>query len=446
MYLKLKMNFKEHLETFLSKDETELIINSRKMPEIHCFMLNNNYNISINDLFNNSINLKKHPHIENAYIYDKEEIEFGKSLEFIAGAFYIQEPSSMMAVSLLNIQKDEKVLDMCAAPGGKSFNILNKLENTGLLIANDIHEIRSKILSANIEKYGFDNVIVLNDDSKHYKKHFKNYFNKIIIDAPCSGSAMFRKNKQAEEEWSIEKVYNCQSIQKSLIEDAYEMLAPEGEILYSTCSFSIQENEEVIEFFLNNHPDIEIVPISLNKLYNDTINIKGGLRLYPHKFEGEGQVIFILKKKREETPLNSYYKEIKTSKPSKDVLKFLNDIKVDINSNDIILFKNNYSFANFTKFDLYDVKINRYGMEIGTTSNNHFEPAHAFSKYFKMPQEMYIELNEDETREYLKGLTISKEGNSGYKIVTYKKIPLGWVKHVNNQLKNHYPKGLRLKF
>ena len=158
----------------------------------------------------------------------------------------------MMAEYLLDIKENDYVLDMCAAPGGKSFDALVTMKDKGLLVCNDIHEIRSKILSSNIEKYGFKNVIVLNDDSKKYKKNFINLFDKIILDAPCSGSAMFRKNDEARNQWSIEKVYECKAIQQSLIEDAYEMLNDNGYLLYSTCSFSIQENEEVIiEFNLD---------------------------------------------------------------------------------------------------------------------------------------------------------------------------------------------------
>lgn len=440
------MTFEEHLATFMNKDEIEQLKKAQEMDEIHCFMLNDSKVKNINDIFEDE-KFQNHPHIKNAFIYNKDKNELGKDILFEAGAYYIQEPAAMMAVELLNIHEDEKVLDMCAAPGGKSFNILNKLNNTGLLVANDIHEIRAKILSSNIEKFGFGNTIVLNDDSKRYKKHFINYFDKIILDAPCSGSAMFRKNERAKNEWSIEKVLQCQKIQKELIEDAYEMLNDNGYLLYSTCSFSIEENEKVIEAFINNHCDIEIVPIALNKLYNDTIGITGGLRLYPYKFQGEGQVIFLLHKQiKDEKGTLRKPKLLKTTKAPKELKDFLVEKRIDLDLNNLILFKGNYCIANFDKLDLYDIKILRYGMEVGKVINNRFEPAHAFSKDEKMPEDIYIDLDDDETRLYLKGLTINKDGTSGYRIVRYKKIPLGWVKHVNNTLKNHYPKGLRLNF
>ena len=222
---------------------------------------------------------------------------------------------------------------MCAAPGGKSFNALVDMKDQGLLVCNDIHEIRSKILSSNIEKYGFKNSIVLNDDSKRYKKYFYNFFDKIILDAPCSGSAMFRKNDEAKNQWSIEKVYQCKEIQLSLLEDAYEMLKGKGRLLYSTCSFSIQENEEVIIEFLNKHQDMELIPIEINKLYNDTITIKGGLRLYPYKFNGEGQTIFILQKNSAEAFKTS--KELKSTRSSRELLAFLDDINFNYKKENI---------------------------------------------------------------------------------------------------------------
>ena len=437
------MEFLDHLLTFMTNEEANKLYNSLNNEEIHCLRLND---LKVSDIFKickDNRGVVAHPHIPNAYIYDKSINEFGKSIYFDAGAYYIQEPAAMMSEYLLNIKEEDYVLDMCAAPGGKSFDALVSKKGRGLLVCNDIHEIRSKILSSNIEKYGFKNVIVLNDDSSKYKKYFKGFFDKIILDAPCSGSAMFRKNEEARSQWSLEKVYQCKAIQKSLLEDAFEMIKENGLILYSTCSFSIQENEEVISEFLNNHPDIEIVNIDLNKQYNDTIGISGGLRLYPYKFNGEGQTIFILKKNG--TNEKSRGKEIKPARLPLELIKFLHSIKFDYNKNDIILFKNKYYLAEFPKIELNGIKINRYGLELGEIIKDRFEPSHSLAMYHGLSKENFIELNENEAIDYLKGLTISREGSSGYKVASYNSLALGWVKHVNNTLKNHYPKGLRRK-
>ena len=438
------MEFLKHLETFLDKEEALKLYESLNKEEIHCLRVNELKVKDFNNLIGESRGVSNHPHILNAFTYDKKENEFGKSILFEGGAYYIQEPAAMMSEYLLDIKEDDIVLDMCAAPGGKSFDALVDMKDKGLLVCNDIHEIRSRVLSSNIEKYGFKNTIVLNDNSTKYKKYFKAFFNKIILDAPCSGSAMFRKNEQAREQWSLEKVLKCKEIQLSLIEDAYYMLSEKGYLLYSTCSFSIQENEEVIIEFLNNHPDIEIVDIALNKLYNDTITIKGGIRLYPYKFNGEGQTIFLLKKKSSDNVLK--YKEYKSVKLPNVASNFLKTINFSYDKENIIFFKNKYHLVEFPKIQLDGIKVNRYGLELGEVIKDRFEPSHALAMYYGLEQSNYIELNEKEAIDYLKGLTISKAGNSGYKVVTYKGLPLGWVKHVNNTLKNHYPKGLRRSF
>lgn len=437
------MDFLTHLQTFMNREEAIKLYESLNNEEIHCLRLNTLKIDSLSVFCDSKEGIYKHPHINDAYIYDKSIHNFGKSIFFEGGAYYIQEPAAMMAEYLLNIKSGDYVLDMCAAPGGKSFDALVTMKDTGLLVCNDIHEIRSKILSSNIEKYGFKNCIVLNDDSIRYKIHFKEFFDKIILDAPCSGSAMFRKNEQAREEWSIEKVLKCKAIQLSLIEDAYYMLKENGRILYSTCSFSIQENEEVIKEFISNHPDIEIININLNKQYNDTIGLTGGLRLYPFKFNGEGQTIFVLQKNSSEG--NGRVKEIKSCRTPKELDQFLNKIKFKYKKENIIFFKNKYYLAEFNKIDLPGIKINRYGLELGEVVKGRFEPSHALAMHYGLDKSNYIELNEEESKLYLQGLTVSKEGSGGYKIAAHKNIPLGWVKHVNNTLKNHYPKGLRTK-
>lgn len=442
------MDFFEHLTTFMDDKEAKNLYNSLNSQETHAFRLNTLKVDHIESIFEEGRGLTKLSHLFNAYRYDKELYDLGKNILFYAGAYYIQEPAAMMAESLLNIKENDIVLDMCAAPGGKSFNALVDMKDKGLLICNDINESRSKILSSNIEKYGFQNCIVLNDDSKHYKSQFIHFFNKIILDAPCSGSAMFRKNEDARKLWSMDKVYQCQKIQKSLIEDAYEMLQEGGYLLYSTCSFSPQENEYVIIDFLKQHQDMEIIPISLNKLYNDTIQISGGLRLYPHKFNGEGQVMFLLKKKDiTEAIINrSSKKEFASCRTPRELNDFLNDLQLEYSKNDIVFFKNHFWLVNFEKINIEKLKVNRYGLDLGEVQKGRFIPSHSLAMYHGLSKKNFIELSYENAIQYLRGLTIPMTGNSGFKIVSYKGLALGWVKHANNTLKNHYPKGLRIKF
>ncbi len=443
------MDYIEHLKTFLDEKEAEKLYNSMESKEFHAFRMNTLKSFDIQEMFKEGRGLLKHPHVKDAYIYDKESHDLGKSISFYAGAFYIQEPAAMIAESLLNVKEGDLVLDMCAAPGGKSFNALVDMKDNGLLICNDLSELRSKILSSNIEKYGFKNCIVLNEDSSHYKLQFSHYFNKIILDAPCSGSAMFRKNEEALNQWSMDKVYQCQTIQKKLIEDAYDMLQDDGYLLYSTCSFSPQENEEVIIDFLNDHHDMKIVPISLNQKYNDTLQVSGGLRLYPHKFDGEGQVMFLLKKDSQdyfENVNRRKVKELSSCRAPKELIDFLNGIKLDYKKENIISFKNHYWLAEFPKINIEKLKVNRYGLDLGEVQKGRFIPSHALAMYHGISKDLFIELSKDEAINYLRGLSINKEGNGGFKITSYNHLALGWVKHTNNVLKNHFPKGLRIKF
>lgn len=438
------MDFFEHLKTFMDEKEAKALLESLNRTEKKAIRVNSLKVDKIFDLIEKDA-LTPHKHVKNAFLYDKEKLDLGKSVLFHAGAYYIQEPAAMLAETLLEIRVGECVLDMCAAPGGKSFGAAIDLNDCGLLVCNDIHPIRARILSSNIEKYGFKNTIVLNDDSKNYKKHFPIFFDKIILDAPCSGSGMFRKNEQAKEEWSIEKVYQCARLQKELIEDTYEMLKPGGTLLYATCSFSIQENEEVIFDFLKKHSDMKIIPIKLNEQYSDTIHLSGGLRLYPHQYEGEGQCMFLLHKEEKMVDVKRP-SLLKPARVGKEINEFLHSISFSYCKDHIYEFNHHYYLIDFAPFALNGVKFLRFGLELGEVFKNRFIPAHALAMAHPIRKELLIELNEEEAFQYLRGLTIYKEGNRGYAIASYRGLALGWVKQTNNILKNHYPKGLRISY
>lgn len=438
------MDFYEHLLTFMSREEATSLMDSLKKDEIKALRVNSLKVDKIDDLLKN-VALKPHKHVKNAFIYNKQD-ELGKNILFYAGAYYIQEPAAMMAEPLLDIQPGDFVLDMCAAPGGKSFGAAVDLQGRGLLVCNDPHPIRAKILSSNIEKYGFLNTIVLQDDSSNYKKYFSSFFNKIILDAPCSGSGMFRKNEQAKEEWSMEKVMQCAAIQKRLIEDAYDMLKPGGMLLYSTCSFSIQENEEVIAYFLQKHPDMVIVPIELSAQYKDSISFSGGLRLYPHQFEGEGQCIFLLRKSGSSQSTMNKATYLKPARAGKGIHTFLEDLGHPVAKEYLFEFNQQYNLIPFLPYDLKGVKILRYGLELGQWRQNRFIPSHALAMAAFKDLKVSLPLTKEEALLYLKGLSFPKEGNRGYVIVSYHGLPLGFAKQTGNIIKNHYPKGLRLPF
>lgn len=438
------MDFKEHLKTFMDDKTIEKLLNSLLMSPKQSFKVNSLKANQINDLLKN-VEIWPLSEVKNGFYFDKSRVELGKSLEFIGGAFYIQEPAAMLAETLLNINENDKILDMCAAPGGKTFDAITDNNDNSILVCNDINPLRAKVLSANIEKYGFKNVICLNDDSSKYKNSFLEYFDKIILDAPCSGSGMFRKDKFAIDDWSIEKVYQCSEIQKKLLEDAYSMLKGQGRLLYSTCSFSIQENEEVIASFLKNHPDMKIIPIELNKKYSDTISLDGGLRLYPFQYDGEGQVMFLLAKDGHE---EKGCKKIKdNNKDFKELYSFLESINYKYDKKNIVKVGNQFYLSPVEKIDVFKYNVIRYGLHLGYLENNRFVPSHSLAMVHDIDKNLFFELSLAQAKEYIKGLQIKVDNSSNRKgmvIASYKGLALGWAKLVNNDLKNHLPKGLRI--
>ena len=244
------MDYKTYLEKIMSVDEINLMLKEYEKKPITSLRLNllkfNKDNFE--GLYKG---LENHNHVKEAYYYDKETMAFGKNALHNAGAYYIQDASAMMVVKLLGIEKDDKVLDLCAAPGGKSSQIASYLQNTGLLVCNDVSAKRVKDLSENIERMGICNAIVMNESVDKISDAFEGYFDKVVLDAPCSGQGMFRKNSLTYDDWSYDKTLNLAEIQKDLILKAYKCLKNGGIMVYSTCTFAVEENEEVIKYLLD---------------------------------------------------------------------------------------------------------------------------------------------------------------------------------------------------
>ena len=213
----------------------------------------------------------------------------------MCGLYYIQEPSAMSVAACLDIKENDYVLDMCGAPGGKTCYVASRLSNEGLMIANDISKLRASILSSNIERFGLKNTIVTNCDP--LKMKFESFFDKIILDAPCSGEGMFRKDKEAIDTWSMQKINECAYIQRNLIDQAYKMLKKDGILIYSTCTYSLDENEKQVEYMIN-ELGMKLLPINKKEGMSDGF-IEGTIRMYPHINRGEGQFIAMLQKTTE---------------------------------------------------------------------------------------------------------------------------------------------------
>ena len=375
----------------------------------------------------------------------------GKSVLHEGGAFYIQEPSAMTAVESMDIQKGDKVLDLCAAPGGKSSQIACKLQGSGLLVSNEIIPSRAKILSQNVERMGVRNCVVLNESPDSLSRRLKGVFDKILVDAPCSGEGMFRKNALAIDEWSLANVENCKQRQLDILECAVKMLKAGGVIVYSTCTFSKQENEEVIDEFLQNNSDFQVVDSKFKfcsgyaldgSKFNDKLVRTN--RIFPHKFEGEGHFFAVLKSNDEIS--DSKY----ALQSSKVDVKAVKEFKAWQNENLNIELDANLSFGQALYCmpggtpRLDGLKVERVGLQLGEYKKNRFEPSHALAMALKDSDvKRVLSLTKQDAEKYLSGQTLDASGNRGWALATYRGVSLGWCKCDGEYAKNHYPKGLR---
>lgn len=422
------MEILKYLDNYLSLSDRKKLEESLSLPNVHALLLNTN-KMSEEKLFSLYPNIKKHPIVPNGYIYDKNEYNLGKSIYQELGCFYIQEPSAMIVSHLLNPKENDLVLDMCAAPGGKTIGASLLMNNKGLIIANDLARDRTRVLADNLARLGRSNVIVTNNDFSLIYQNYLNTFDKIILDAPCSGSGMFRKDEKMISDWSINKVFKFATIQMELILIAYAMLKPGGEMVYSTCSYSYEEDEMVIKHLLE-HSDATILPIE-NKEEYFVSKDKLGIHLFPFKFNGEGHYICLIKKPGESN-LTNYKKN--------HVLANLLPIEISNYSSNKF---GDYLFAIPNEINYKKLNIVQYGTKVGELFKNEivfdYHLAHVLSSY-----KQTIELNENEAISYLKGEQIIKVNSfKGNVLLTYQNIPIDFGKTNGQVIKNHYPKYYR---
>lgn len=385
-----------------------------------------------------------------------------------AGAYYIQEPSAMCAIPLVDPKPGEIILDLCAAPGGKSTGLAGRMQDKGLLVANEIIPSRAKILSQNIERLGVKNAIVTNEAPDTLAEHFPLFFDKILVDTPCSGEGMFHKDDTAIQEWSPEHVSMCADRGAMILDYADMMLRPGGVLVYSTCTFAQDENEDQIQHFLTTHPEYKIESWTDFIPENSGIScgkIPGTMRIWPHKAKGEGHFAVRLIKAgalASETRENSVSanKKSKRKKPSKkafDLSSFYDFAKKQfpesfvIEEESLTLFGEELYLIPNNMNSLKGLKILRAGLHLGTFKKNRFEPSHALSKVIlRYGFAKQYEVNLDDATKYLHGETLlsneTKESVNSWTIITHNGYPLGFAKGNNGVYKNHYPKGLRIKY
>lgn len=412
-----------------------------------------------------------------AYYFD-ENVRPGKHPYHEMGLYYIQEPSAMSAAALLAPKPGMRVLDLCAAPGGKSTQLATYLGESGLLVSNEINTQRSRILSQNIERMGIKNAIVTNEDSFVLASHFPGFFNAIQVDAPCSGEGMFRKLPEAIEQWSMENVAICAARQKEILDNAAVMLKPGGVIVYSTCTFSKEENEDVIEYFLERHPDFTLEEME---------------RFWPHKVDGEGHFVAKLVRRGSVNELGADYdvcedscnkvedtglkvdrktKKNKNSKNrknetkpalTKENMKLLSEFLDETISEDVAAWIKNSRLVMFgeqlyrlpdMEVDIKGLKVQRAGLHIGEFKKQRFEPSHSLALALKLNDAknlVKLTCDNPQTIGFFNGQSVvlsdeqTAECKKGWALVCVDGYTAGWGKVNGTQVKNHYPKGLRNK-
>ncbi|MBQ3216330.1 MAG: RsmB/NOP family class I SAM-dependent RNA methyltransferase [Oscillospiraceae bacterium] len=364
-----------------------------------------------------------------------------------AGLYYLQEPSAMAPARLLAPQPGERVLDLCAAPGGKSTQIAAMLKGEGLLVCNEIHPKRARILSSNIERMGIQNALVLNEHPAKLAQRFAGYFDRILVDAPCSGEGMFRKEEAAISDWSPETVRMCAARQKEILSSASQMLRPGGTLVYSTCTFSPEENEGVISDFLKEHEGFCVEKVSApwfdrgkpEWIEDPVQNLEYCFRLWPHKLKGEGHFAAVLKRIDGEVRTQSC---APTESMPREIRKFLEENRIPL-SGGVISFGNTSFLAPSELPDLGGLKVLRAGLELGQLRSGHFLPAHALALWLRdFPQKEDFSPAGSAIAAYLRGETLFSS-QRGWVLVTVDSVSLGWAKGADGILKNHYPKGLR---
>ncbi len=409
------------------------------------------------------------PWIENGFYYSEDD-KPAKHPYYFAGLYYIQEPSAMTPANVLPVEEGDIVFDMCAAPGGKSTELGAKLNGSGLLVTNDISNSRAKALLKNVEVFGIPNVYVVSEDPKNIQPGFNEFFDKILIDAPCSGEGMFRKDNKLIKSWEKTGPEFYAKIQRDIILTGADMLKPGGKMLYSTCTFSKLEDEETVRHLLINRPDMHLIDIkhydgfSSGFTYDDELknmHLEKTVRIFPHKMEGEGHFVALFEKKSDgETPFKGHgiihkQKNTKLATELEDFLGKLNKdtVNFDIeNAKDNIMIKDNYVYLCSPYMPgQKGMRIMRTGLLLGELKKNRFEPSQALAMVLKMsdyPDVINLPASDERVIKYLKGETLDlpefdgKTGD-GWNLFCVDGYPLGWGKFKNGSLKNKYLAGWR---
>ena len=416
--------------------------------------------------------LKKVPWISIGYFYEAEDAP-AKHPVYSAGLYYLQEPSAMTPASRLKVQPGERVLDLCAAPGGKATELGAALQGEGLLVANDINTARARALLRNLELFGISNSFVTNEPPHVLAERFPEFFHKIMVDAPCSGEGMFRKNPAVVDSWQEKGPEYFSKLQREIIVQAADMLLPGGMMFYSTCTFSPLENEKTITHLLKERPDMEVIPMEDYEGFAEGLTSYRGevfdescklcRRIWPHKMSGEGHFMALLHKKSgtqqqvQQTVSQSsiWWEKCKgLNKEQKAAAEdFFSHVNIAYDGKRIDVRGDNLYYLPAPKYDGRGLHFLRNGLFMGEFKKKRFEPSQPFALALHaqdFDQVLDFPADDERLSRYLRGETLDvsdliagEKKRKGWQLVMVAGHPLGFGKLVNNNLKNKYPAGWR---
>ncbi|MGN0436515.1 MAG: RsmF rRNA methyltransferase first C-terminal domain-containing protein [Wujia sp.] len=440
-------------------DEYEQYRTCLDKPMFHGIRINT-AKISVQDFLKiNPFKLKPVPWCSNGFYFDENIDKPSKHPYYYAGLYYIQEPSAMTPASVIPVEEGDRVLDICAAPGGKSTELAAKLNGTGILISNDISASRAKALLKNLEVFGVSNSLIISEAPYKLSARFPEYFDKILIDAPCSGEGMFRKSTSMITAWENNGNELFANIQKEILAEIVKMLKPGGVILYSTCTFSPLENEKSIEYLLGLDDSLYLIDFDKYKDFDDghvewgttgNVDLSKAARLWPHRIEGEGHFVCLIKKKGTLTNKANYGDyPLKRAKLTDEVLEFFKNVTKNLDYSRFELSGDKLYYIPDTFPAVRGLRILRCGLFLGEIKKNRFEPSQALAMALKSSEYANItnlSCNDDRVRKYLKGETIdaNEASKNGWTLICVDSYPLGWGKINNGVIKNKYLAGWRL--
>ena len=459
MIEQIPQEFLARMKTMLQDDEYPAFLAHYEQPK-HAGLRVNTLKISVEDFLKiNPFHLKPVPWTKNGFYYEEEDRP-ARHPYYAAGLYYLQEPSAMTPAAILPVTPGDYVLDLCAAPGGKATELGAKLQKKGMLVANDISASRAKALQRNIELCGIPNSFITNEPPASLARSMPGFFDKILVDAPCSGEGMFRKEPAVAKSWTPDRPEFFAKLQKECVSAAISMLKPGGYMLYSTCTFSPVENEGIVSYILEQYPEMEIQDIdsyeafsSGNPLWgNGDPRLEKSIRIFPHLVEGEGHFLALFKKEglSHQTPAAAGKKLDKTAE--KLLAEFWDSCEIPFNKERIEVRNNNVYCLPPSDNHFKGIHFLRNGLFLGELKKNRFEPSQPLALALTkedFPSCLNLSSTDERIGRYLRGESLLIEPGEctkekGWQLVCVDGYPMGFGKLVNGLLKNKYPAGWRL--